>query len=103
MVGAIVTFEYGEDFDRARLAAVAAQARDTFDGMPGLRSKAFTVDEQARRAVNVYVWESRDAATAFFTPELTEMVTGLYGVRPTIDIVDVLELVENAAALASTG
>lgn len=49
--------------------------------MPGLRSKAFTLNSAKREATNFSVWESEDAAKAFFTDELRERVTGLYGVR----------------------
>jgi hypothetical protein len=45
--------------------------------------------------VNFYVWDSEDAANAFFTDELLERVTGLYGVRPTVEIVQIATLVEN--------
>jgi hypothetical protein len=63
--------------------------------MPGLRQKAFTIDEQSRRATNVYLWESEEAARGFFTDQLVERVTGLYGVPPTVSFVDVAELAEN--------
>ena len=97
MVGAILTFQYGDDFDRSRVEAIAQQAQTKFVGFPELRSKAFMVDEPARRAVNVYVWESREAAESFFDDALLEGVTGLYGVRPTVELVDVAALVENGA------
>jgi hypothetical protein len=96
MLATIVTFQYGDEFDRERLVKVAAGARGMFDGMPGLRSKAFTVDEANRRAVNFYVWESDDLARGFFGDELREKVTGLYGVAPSVDVVEVAELVDNA-------
>jgi heme-degrading monooxygenase HmoA len=96
MLATIVTFQYGDDFDRERVVKVAAGARGMFEGMPGLRSKAFTVDEPNRRAVNFYVWESDDLARGFFGDELREKVTGLYGVAPTVDVVEVAELVDNA-------
>ena len=99
MVGAFVTFNYGSDFDRARVESVAAHARETFVGMPGLHSKVFTVDEKNRRAVNVYVWDSADAAHAFFSEQLVERVTGLYGVRPVVDFVDIAAIVENAISV----
>jgi hypothetical protein len=95
MVGALVTFRFGADFDEQAIRKIAATARARFEGMPGLRSKAFTIDSARRMAVNVYVWDSADAARAFFTDELLERVTGLYGVRPTVDLVQVAELVEN--------
>ena len=61
--------------------------------MPGLRSKAFTHNPGARDATNFYVWDSKEAARAFFTNELLERITGLYGVRPSVDFVQIATLV----------
>ena len=96
MIGVSVTFQYGEDFDRDRVVSIAEKARKTFEGMPGLRSKAFTVDDARRRAMNFYVWESEDAARSFFSDELRQRVTGLYGVAPTIEFVEIAQLVDNS-------
>ncbi len=94
MIGVNVTFESGGDFDRDRVIDVARKARGMFEGMPGLRFKFFTVDEKQQRAVNFYIWESRQAADEFFTDELRERVTGLYGVGPRIDFVEIAEVVD---------
>ncbi len=67
MVGVIVSFEYEGDFDRERVVGIAEHAQTSFEGMPELRSKLFTVDEDRKRATNVYVWESEAAARAFFS------------------------------------
>jgi heme-degrading monooxygenase HmoA len=99
MIGVFVTFSYGADFDRARVESVADNARAMFVGMPGLHSKVFTVDEPNRRAVNVYVWESAEAAKAFFSDQLVELVTDLYGVPPIVDFVDIAAVVENAVSV----
>jgi hypothetical protein len=64
--------------------------------MAGLRSKAFTLDEDGRTATNVYVWESDEAARAFFDDALLARVTELYGVRPTVTFAEVAALVDNA-------
>ena len=98
MIGVNVTFEYGDEFDRARVLAVAQNARGTFDGMPGLRCKYFTLDDKHHRATNFYVWDSQDAAQSFFSDELRERVTGLYGVAPTIDFVEIAQIVDNSSA-----
>jgi heme-degrading monooxygenase HmoA len=95
MRGVFVTFEYDGDFDRSRIEQVAANARGMFEGMPGLQLKVFTVDEKQQRAVNFYVWDDDEAAEAFFSDELRERVTGLYGVAPAIDYVDVAQVVNN--------
>jgi len=98
MIGVNVTFEYDGDFDRDRVVGVAQKARSMFEAMPGLRFKFFTLDEKHQRAVNFYVWETRRAADAFFTEELRERVTGLYGVGPRIDFVEIAEIVDNSTA-----
>ena len=95
MTGVTVTFAYDGDFDRLRITEVARQARGMFEGMPGLRLKAFTIDDKQQRAINFYLWDSQEAAEAFFSDELRERVTGLYGVPPTIDFLEVAELVDN--------
>jgi hypothetical protein len=96
MIGVNVTFQYDGDVDRARVITVAENARATFEGMPGLRFKFFTFDDKHRRATNFYVWDSKNAAEAFFSQELTERVTGLYGVPPTIDFVEIAQIVDNS-------
>ena len=95
MVGVIVTFRVGEKFDEQAVRKIAETARARFEGMPGLRSKAFTFNSAKREAANFYVWDSEDAAKTFFTDQLLERVTGLYGVRPTVEFVQVATLVEN--------
>ena len=64
--------------------------------VPNLRNKVFTLDADNHRARNVYVWRTEAAARAFFTDELVERVTGLYGVRPQVEYAEILELVDNA-------
>ncbi len=98
MIGVIVTFRYRDNFDEQAVRKIAENARATFEGMKGLRSKAFTFNSREREATNFYVWESEDAARAFFSEQLLERVTGLYGVRPTIDFVEIAALVDNAHA-----
>jgi hypothetical protein len=98
MIGVFVTFRYGDDFDEQAVRKIAETARASFEGMAGLRSKAFTVHSGRREAINFYVWDSEDAARAFFTDALVERVTGLYGVRPSVEFVQIAALVENARA-----
>ena len=98
MIGVFVTFRYRDNFDEQAVRKIAETARKRFEGMPGLRSKAFTVNSGKREATNFYVWESEDAAKAFFTDELLGRVTGLYGVRPTVEFVQIATLEENVRA-----
>jgi hypothetical protein len=86
MIGAFVTFRYGDNFDERAVWKIAETARARFEGMPGLRSKAFTLNPRKREATN------------FYTDELVERLIGLYGVRPSIEFVQIATLVENARA-----
>lgn len=96
MIGVSVVFDYNGDFDRSRVIEVAKKARNMFEGLLGLRFKFFTLDEKQNRAMNFYVWDSQEAAEAFFTEELRERVTGLYGVSPTVSFLEIAELVDNS-------
>ena len=98
MIGVFVTFRFGDKFDEQALRKIADTARARFEGMPGLRSKAFTLNSGKREATNFYVWDSESAAKAFFTDELLKFVTGLYGARPVVEFVQIAALVENARA-----
>jgi heme-degrading monooxygenase HmoA len=95
MIGVFVIFRFGEKFDERAVRKIAETVRERFEGMPGLRSKAFTFNSDKREAINFYVWESEDAAKAFFSDELLERVTGIYGMRPIIEFVQIAALVEN--------
>jgi hypothetical protein len=97
MVGVFVTFHYDDGVDAEAVTRIAKAAADRFRGLPGLRSKAFTVDEAAGEATNFSVWDDEAAARAFFDGELRARVTGLYGVSPSIRFVEIAELVDNAS------
>jgi hypothetical protein len=96
VIGVFVTFRFADNFDERAVQKIAEGARAKFEGMPGLRSKAFTLNLAKREATNFYVWDSEDAAEAFFSDDLVRRVTGLYGVRPTVEFVQIAALVENA-------
>jgi heme-degrading monooxygenase HmoA len=98
MIGTLVTFQYGSDFDAAKIHQIAEAALPRFEKMPGLRSKTFTLNAAAHEAVNVYIWDSEDAAKAFFNEEILQRVTALYGVRPSIAFVEIAALVDNATS-----
>jgi hypothetical protein len=98
MIGVVVTFSYKDNFDEQAVRKIAENSRARFEGMKELRSKAFTFSSEKRRATNFYIWDSEEAAKAFFTEQLLERVTGLYGVHPTVEFVQIAALVDNAPA-----
>ena len=96
MIGVLVTFTQTDKFDRSSLAKIADESRGTFEGMPGLRFKSFTVDDDGLQAINFYLWDDEEKARAFFTEELVDRVTGIYGVAPKIEYLDMLGFVDNS-------
>jgi hypothetical protein len=52
MIGVFVTFRYGDASDEQSARKIAETAHAGFEGMPGLRSKAFTIDSGKREATN---------------------------------------------------
>ena len=62
MIGVFITLHYGDDFNEEGLLKIAETARGRFERMPGLRSKAFTINSGKREATNFYIWDSANAA-----------------------------------------
>jgi hypothetical protein len=91
MIGVIVTFQYDEDTSSAR-ESPPSRRRLIRTSRACLHS---TVDDKQLRGTNVYLWDDDEAAAAFFSDELLEYATGLYGVSPTIDFVEVAAFVDN--------
>ena len=52
MIGVLVTFTQSDKFDRSSVAKIAGEERGTFEGMPGLRFKSFTLDDDGLHARN---------------------------------------------------
>ena len=98
MVGVLVTFNLGNSFNEAAVRKIAAESSPKFEGMSQLRSKTFTVDRGRRQAMNFYVWETAEAARAFFTDDLLDRATALYGVTPGVQFVEIAALVNNPPA-----
>jgi len=90
----------GRDPGQARTDAARPPARLRANAKsPGIIAPRDDIDrsfdKERNRATNFYVWNSEDAARGFFTDQLRERVTGLYGVAPTVDFVEIAQLVEN--------
>ncbi|MFI8500701.1 hypothetical protein ACIGFK_19740 [Streptomyces sp. NPDC085524] len=98
MIGVLVTFAKTEEFDRSALAKIAGELRGPFEGMAGLRFKSFMFDEDSGQARNFYVWDDEEKARSFFTEEIVDKVTGIYGVPPKVEYLDIVGFVDNAGA-----
>lgn len=68
-----------EEAIRRQFVAVA----DRYLGVPGLIRKYFGFTEDAKSVIGIYLWESRDAADAFYSPAWMAGVTERWGAAPT--------------------
>jgi heme-degrading monooxygenase HmoA len=100
MIGVIVTIGPDAELTRERASAVAEQEAPKFEGMDGLQSKVFMWNDETGTVTNTYVWESEQAARAFFTPELKAKVIELYGAEPNVQFAEVSALVDNRVGVA---
>ena len=70
-------------------------ANNIFKGLPGLISKQWTYDETTGKGLNVYLWESAEAADNFFDDEFAARFESRFGAHPTVTKLDTLALVDN--------
>lgn len=98
MIGTIVTLRFPNGMDRSAVLRVAEGTKGMFDGMPGLHSKVYTLDAENGEAVNVYLWDSEEAARGFFSDDVRKLIVDSYGVEPMIRHVEVAAVIENAPA-----
>ena len=70
--------ELTEDAIRRQFLAVA----DRYLGVPGLVRKYFGFTEDAKTVIGIYLWTSREAADAYYSPEWIAGVTQRWGAAP---------------------
>ncbi len=83
--------------------ATAKTSAPTFSGLPGLTRKYFLNGENG--GGGVYIWESREKADAWYTPEWAENIKQRFGKMPILTYYDnyvVLDNVTNELLINST-
>lgn len=70
--------ELSEDAIQRQFLTVA----DRYLGVPGLVRKYFGFTEDARSVIGIYLWTSREAADAFYSPAWIAGVTERWGAAP---------------------
>ncbi len=96
MLATIVTFCHtAETYDRVRLEAINRSTAPKYEGLPGLVSKAYWYDDDARENGGLYIWTDRAAAEATHDDAHLARLHELYGVPPTVRWLDVPVFVNN--------
>ena len=96
MIIAIVRFGLPHGLSLADAARLYEQSAPNYRGLPGLLRKHYLFAEGV--GGGVYLWESREAAEALYTPEWRRMIADRYGSEPEIQWFESPVTVDNAPA-----
>jgi len=95
MITAIVQFNLPAGTSREDAAALYRLSAPRYREFDGLVRKYYLYGENGR-AGGVYLWQSRAAAEAVYTPEWRKMIADRYGTEPEISYFDTPVIVDNA-------
>lgn len=95
MVTAIVQFRLSEPVTSEAARAAFSEAAPAFREVPGLHRKYFLLGEDGATMGGVYLWESREAADAFYSGVLRGYLRERYGVEPRITLFETRVVVDN--------
>ncbi len=100
MIAALVLFHRQEVLPREEAVRAFETTAPRYRGVPGLRFKAYLRAEVGADLGGVYLWESREAAERFYSPEWRRAAAERYGVEPEIRYFEVPLTVDNGLGAA---
>ena len=92
---AIVTFALPDGMTELQARDLFMGSVDTFAEMPGLIRKYYLFDEAGPVGGGVYLWESRSAAEALYTPAWREGLAERLGAMPQVQYFTSPVIVDN--------
>ena len=95
MITVIVQFETSNKASRADVVQALRDSVPRFQNVPGLIRKYYLYGEDSV-AGGAYLWESRAAAEALYTPEWCARVAGIYGGTPRIAYFETPVVIDNS-------
>jgi hypothetical protein len=95
MITTLVQFRLQGPVTPEKAKELFAASAPKFRGVPGLARKYYLLSEDGRTAGGVYLWESRAAAEALYTPEWKKSIEDRYGSPPTITYFESPVIVDN--------
>ena len=76
------TYAVPPNLDEPAIRDLFAKVAGNYLDVPGLIRKYFGFTEDASQVIGIYLWESREAADAFYTDEWMAGVTERWGAAP---------------------
>ncbi|MCW8835520.1 MAG: YdhR family protein [Rhodospirillales bacterium] len=95
MITAIVNFPLPATVDAIEAKARFEKSAPMYREMAGLIRKYYLFDGERNIGGGAYLWESREAAEAVYTPEWRKMIEERYGAAPVITFFDTPVIVDN--------
>lgn len=91
-------FKLPKSTDWQQIRAIIPERAAAYAGVPGLRSKAFVLDESAGDYGANYVWETRAALDAFLRSELFHGAIAKFG-EPQMQVHEIIAYVESGTVI----
>lgn len=76
------TYQVPADMTKAATEALFAQVADRYLQVPGLIRKYFGFSDDGTTVIGIYLWTTREAADAFYSPAWIAGVTERWGTAP---------------------
>lgn len=95
MIIVFVRFSLPANCNRAAIAQDFVNISAMFHDIPGLLRKYFILAEDQPVAGGIYLWESREAAAAFYNDNFKLIIKERYGTIPEITFFDCPIVVDN--------
>ena len=91
------TFKVPAGTSKAKLVETIKATAHTYQGIPGLIRKYYGIAPDGQTLVGIYLWETKAAAEALYTPEWIAMGTKRWGAPPLRQEWETPMVVESAA------
>jgi hypothetical protein len=95
MITAIVRFKLPAGTTSDKATEMYRASSKKYENLPGLVRKYYLFDPKTGEAGGVYLWESRAAADAVYTPAWKADLTRRYGMEPQVSYFDSPVIVDN--------
>ena len=94
MIAASILFTLPLTTDWSALKEIAKdRAKNLYQGLPGLKTKAFVLNQETGEYGGLYVWESKEALDTFLSSSTFQSSKEKFG-QPSIKIFDLVSYIE---------
>jgi hypothetical protein len=95
MITALVQFKLPPSVTREKAKEMFQSSAPKYEGLAGLHRKYYLFDPATGAAGGCYLWESRAAAEAVYTPAWRRVICERYGAEPVITYFETPVIVDN--------